>query len=101
MGQERSSLIISGDQKAIQAIKNRVEQLSGETVRLMEKKNLDGSSVSVIMITIAIPLIQQILTFVKEYANQGRVKKIKVGDIEIENPSDQLVQAMINKLAND
>jgi len=101
MGQASSSLIISGDQKAIQAIKNRVEQLSGETVRLMEKKNLDGSSVSVIMITIAIPLIQQILTFVKEYANQGRVKKIKVGDIEIENPSDQLVQAMINKLAND
>ena len=101
MGQASSSLIISGDQKAIQAIKNRAEELSGETVRLVEKKNLDGSSVSMIMITIAIPLIQQILTFVKEYAIERRVKRIKVGDIEIENPSEQLVQAMINKLAND
>ena len=101
MGQSSSSLMISGDQKAIQAIKNRAEELSGETVRLVEKKNLDGSSVSMIMITIAIPLIQQILTFVKEYAIERRVKRIKVGDIEIENPSEQLVQAMINKLAND
>jgi hypothetical protein len=93
--------MISGDKEVIEAVKLKFAQISGKPVRVSERSNLDGSaSTWVLAATIAVQMLPVILTFIKDYAASKRVKKIKVGDIEIENPDDALIEAMKTKLAN-
>jgi predicted patatin/cPLA2 family phospholipase len=95
------TFMVSGDKEVINAIKHKVEQLSEHPVQISERHNLDGSvSTAVMVCTVGMQAITLILTFIKEYVNMQKVKKIKVGDIEIENPDDRLIEVMRKKLAN-
>ena len=101
MSQTESTFMVSGDKEVIEAIKQKVEQLSANPTRISERNNLDGSVSTWVMVsTVAIQALPLILTFIKEYANMKKVKRIKVGDIEIENPDDRLIEAMSKKLEN-
>lgn len=95
------TIMISADKEVIEAVKLKFAQMSGIPVRVSERSNLDGSaSTWVLAATIAVQALPVILTFIKDYATSKRVKKIKVGDIEIENPDDAMIDAITARLAN-
>lgn len=101
MSQAESRIMVKGDEDVIDAIRLRLEQILGHPVAISERSNLDGSAPTwVLAATIAVQAVPIILNFIKDYASAKRVKKIKVGDIEIENPDDALIEAMKKRLGN-
>jgi len=101
MNQPESKIMVSGDKEVINAIKLKFEQVSGNPVRIFERRNLDGSAPTwVLAATIAVQALPIMLNFIKDYATSKKVRRIKVGDMEIENPDDGLIEAMKKRLAN-
>jgi hypothetical protein len=89
------TLVITATKEAAEAIRNEIGAQPGGQSHLTERKNLDGSTAAWIVIaTLAGQVLPHILTFVKDYLAAKQVKKIKVGDVEIENPTLEDIQRL-------
>lgn len=87
------TIIINGTKEAAEAIRNEIDAQPGSESQLTERKNLDGSAAAWIVIAnLAAQALPHILGFVKDYLATKQVKKIKVGDLEIENPTTEDVE---------
>ncbi len=72
------------------ALKAMLDNEPGASCQATERKGVDGSVAAwIVVATLATQSLQPVLTFIKEMATRNKVKKIKFGDIEIENPTDE------------
>jgi hypothetical protein len=56
--------------------------------QFIERRNLSGDVATwIVVATLAVQSISPLLTFLAQWRGLTRVKRIKIGDIEIENPS--------------
>lgn len=96
------TIFISGSKETIEAIQKEIERHEGSKSQLTERNNLDGGPATWIMVgSIALQVLPLILNFIKEMANLNHVKKIKIGDIEIENPNADLINSIKDKMEKD
>jgi hypothetical protein len=87
------TIIINATKEAAEAIRNEINAQLDSQSHLTERKNLDGDPATWILIAkLAIQALPPVLGFVAAYLATKQVKKIKVGDLEIENPTPEDLQ---------
>lgn len=73
--------------------------------QFIERRNLSGDAATwIVVATLAVQSISPLLTFLAQWRGLTRVKRIKVGDIEIENPSEddlELLRARMRAAVHD
>ena len=95
MTNKTETIVISGAKEAVEAIRNEIDAQLGSQSELTERKNLDGNTAAWIVIAnLAAQALPIILGFVKDYIATKQVKKIKVGDVEIENPTPDDIERL-------
>jgi hypothetical protein len=85
--QEKTALVvIECPQETADGLRREFESLTDAQFRVAERRNLDGSEATwIVVATLALQALPQILTFI----STRRTTKIKVGNIEIENPTQE------------
>jgi DNA-binding FadR family transcriptional regulator len=77
-----------GTKEAVEAVRQVIDAQPGSQSHLSERKNLDGDTAAWILIAnLAAQTLPHLLGFLKDYLPTRQVKKIKIGDLEIENPT--------------
>jgi hypothetical protein len=72
------------------AIKSEIDSHQDSKSEFSERRNLDGSTAAWIVIaSLAVQSLSPILTYLGKFLESKAVKKIKVGDIEIDNPTPE------------
>jgi len=90
------TIVISGTKEAAEAIRNEIDAQPGSQSHLTERKNLDGDTAAWIVIaTLAGQALPHILSFIKDYLAAKQVKKIKVGNWEVENPTPEILNRFL------
>jgi hypothetical protein len=85
---QSETVVVSGSLDAIEAIRREIDSHAGAESVMSERKNYDGSVAEWIAIgNLTISALTFVLAVVKEVVASKKVKKIRVGDVEIENPS--------------
>ena len=64
-----------------------LEKAAGSEVDQVDENNLDGTAVVLQVVQVAVSLISAVAPIVVAYINSKKVKKVKLGSIEIENPT--------------
>jgi hypothetical protein len=94
------TILISGTKEAAEAIRSEIDAQQGSQSHLTERKNLDGDAASWIVIaTLAGQVLPHVLDFIKDYLPSKQVKKLKVGDWEVENPTPEIIDRFLAKIA--
>jgi hypothetical protein len=95
------TLILNGTKDAVEGINNKIKEQGGTNTQIAERKNLDGDTATwIVVATLGGQALPHILNFIKEYARDKKVKKIKIGDLEIENPTPEMIQEYEKMLKN-
>lgn len=67
-----------------------------EGVHMFERKNLGGDAAAwLVLASLLAPQIPAVLTFVRGLADRNRISSIKVGDVEIVNPTAEQVERLL------
>lgn len=95
----QETIIINGTKEATEAIRNVIDAQPDSQSQLTERRNLDGSAAAWIVIaTLAAQTIPHVLGFVKDYVASRQVKKLKIGDWEVENPTPEIVERFLSAM---
>jgi hypothetical protein len=90
------TIVISGTKEAAEAIRNEIDAQPGSQSHLTERKNLDGDTAAWIVIaTLAGQALPHVLGFIKNYLSAKQVKKIKMGNWEVENPTPEILERFL------
>jgi hypothetical protein len=90
------TIVINGTKEATEAIREMIDAQPGSESHMTERKNLDGNTAAWIVIaTLAGQTLPHVLSFIKDYLTTKQVKKIKVGDWEVESPTPEIVERFI------
>ncbi len=92
-------LSITGTRKIAEAVQTLIETSPGSHSYLAERKNLEGEVATwIVLATLGVQALPPVLDLIKSLLLANRepcqVKKIKVGDIEIECPSPEDIQRL-------
>jgi|KBSSwiStaDraftv2_1062776.scaffolds.fasta_scaffold1799267_2 hypothetical protein len=80
------TVVIDCDGEAVEELRTTV--VAEHTPQFIERRNLSGDAATwIVVATLAVQSISPLLTFLAQWRGLTGVKRIKVGDIEIENPS--------------
>jgi hypothetical protein len=87
MAPDTLKVVIDCEGEAIDELRTALN--AGHTAQFIERRNLSGDAATwIVVATLAVQSISPLLTFLAQWRGLTRVKRIKVGDIEIENPSE-------------
>lgn len=96
MTDKDETIVISGTKEAAEAIRDWIDAQPGSQSQLTERKNLDGSTDAWIVVAVlAGQALPHVLGFIKDYVSAKQVKKIKVGDWEVENPTPEILEQFL------
>jgi len=71
-----------------EALATELEKATGDQVDQVELNNLDGTPTMVLQVMqVAVSLVAAVAPIVAAYITSNKVKKVKLGSIEIENPT--------------
>lgn len=75
-----------------------LEKVTGDQVDQVELNNLDGTAMMVLQVLqVAASLVAAVVPIVTVYISANKVKKIKLGSIEIENPTREQWEHLWNE----
>jgi len=98
MDEQSNTIVVSGTREAADAIKKEIDTVLNSQSQFVERKTLDGNTPTWIVIaTLAVQSLPSIIELAKYYLPRGGIKKIKVGDVEIENPTEEQVDLLIKQ----
>ena len=90
------TILISGTKEAAEAIRSAIDAQPGCQSHLTERKNLDGDTAAwIVMATLAGQALPHVLGFIKDQLAGRQVKKLKVGDWEVENPTPEILERFL------
>jgi hypothetical protein len=93
MKQRTETIIINATKEAAQAISSEISIQPGSQSRVTERNNLDGDAAAWIVIaTLAGQALPHVLDFIKNSVTAKQIKKIKIGDWEVENPTPEMIE---------
>jgi hypothetical protein len=86
------------DQSDADNLISKIEEAAGIAVSRFDKSNIDGTASSALLYFEALsPFVAAIAPIVLHFLSNRRIRKIKVGDVEIENPSEEQVKSLLEK----
>jgi hypothetical protein len=90
------TIVISGTKQTVEAIKEAIDTQPGSQSQLTERKNLGGDAATWMVIgTFSVQALPHVLGFIIDYLALKQVKKIKIGDWEVENPNPEIIQQFL------
>ena len=74
--------------------------LAGKSeARFVQRRNLDGDAATwIVLVTLASQVLPSLFTFLTNWRSQGTVRRFKIGDIEIENPTEKDLELLRERL---
>jgi hypothetical protein len=88
------TVVINASQDAAEAIRQEIESQSGTQTRLSERRNLDGTTATwIIVAQLAVQALPHVLAIIKEF--RTKVTKVTVAGIEIENPTQDDLRRLL------
>lgn len=98
MSSEQETLLISCNSELANKIHAEINKLAGTQSQITERKNFDGSTSEwIVFATLGVQALSYILDFTIRLIEIKKVSKIKVGDIEIENPTPNDIEFLQKK----
>lgn len=92
-------ITINCNKEASEAIRNVIDAQPGSQSHVTQRRNLDGDTAAWIVIaSLASQTLPHVLGFVKDYLATKQIKKIKVGDWEVENPTPEIVERFLTMM---
>lgn len=89
-------LIATADEDDASALRVALGQAAPDGVHVFERKNLGGDAPAwLVLASVLVPQIPAILASVRGLADRHRVTSIKVGDVEIVNPTPEQVERLL------
>ncbi len=88
MNPERLKLAIDRDELATQELRSVFG--AADQAQFIERRNLSGDAATwIVVATLTMQGLPHLLEFLIKWRELGRVKRIKINDIEIDNPSPE------------
>jgi hypothetical protein len=89
--EDAQTLVVAADKDAANGLVKALQQLEPvPQLHTSAKRNLDGETATwLVVASLTSGLLPHVLTFLESVIGGRRVKKIKFGDLEIENPSKE------------
>ena len=91
---ESVKLTIEVDKDASANLKTDLEAATKQQVDTLSKKNLGGWETTVAIVQVVSPILTAIMPLLIELIRGKKVRRIRYGDIEIENPTEEQWQAV-------
>ena len=92
---DSTSIIIEVSEETVSDIRSEVGNIPNSTCNVLERRNLDGSPATWMAITtLSLQALPQIISFIASLRKPKLPTKIKVGNIEIENPTEEDVERL-------
>src|SRR5579864_5047591 len=90
MKETTGTIVINCTKEVADDLRRELDAQPGTSSTVTPRRNLDGDTAAWIVIAnLAGQALPHILTFLQTYLNGKRVKRIRIGDIEVENPSPE------------
>ena len=103
MAETTQTIVFSGTKEAVESLREVIDAQPGSESQVTPRKNLDGDVAAWIMVAnLAVKALPHVLKFLKDYLGiKGRqqVRRLKIGDLEIENPSAEDIERLSERLA--
>ncbi|MGB7661619.1 MAG: hypothetical protein WBL67_02700 [Nitrososphaeraceae archaeon] len=94
-GDDTRSIFIEGSKETVTDIRSEIETIPNAVCKVSERRNLDGSPATWMAIaTLSLQALPSILNFIASHRRPKLPTRIKVGDIEIENPTEEDVERL-------
>jgi hypothetical protein len=99
MSELSKTLVVSCAEDVAVALRGELDSIPGTETRSAERRNLDADVAAWIVISnLAAQAVPHILTFLQQFLDRRGVKRIKIDDIEIENPTRADVERLLARL---
>ena len=96
---EDMTLVLETDEETSAQLKQSFEETTKTDVVSAKRMNLDGAAATFVTILQASsPIISAVIPLVIEILKQKKVSRIKLNDIEIENPTEEQLKKVWQKL---
>lgn len=96
MTENVKTIVVNAGREAVEALRGEIDMQPGAQSRVTERKNLAGGEPEWLLIaTVAGNVLPHVLGFLKDYLTTKRVKRIKVGDVEVENPTPEIIDQLL------
>src|SRR2546423_6176417 len=88
-------MIQCADEHSASTLRATLEQFGDQTPRIVKRENLDGNPVTwIVVANTAVLMLPKVLEAVGTLVEKLRVRSLKVGDVEIRNPTAADVAAL-------
>jgi hypothetical protein len=96
---EEVTFVLEADEKTSARLKQSFEERTKTDVVSAKRTNLDGAAATFVTILQASsPIISAVIPLVIEILKQKKVSRIKLNDVEIENPTEEQLNRVWQKL---
>jgi len=96
---EDIDLVIESDEETAESLQADIATVTSDEIITQRRENLGGLASDIVTILqAATPIIAAVMPFVIEKAKQKKVRRLKLGDLDIEGPTDDQVRAVLEKL---
>ena len=95
---EKTSIAVEVQLDDAEQLKTDLEAETNNTVQKYTQSNIDGTAATVLLYVQAVSTVISALTpILIHYLKRDSVSKIKVGEVEIDNPTIEQVQALLDR----
>jgi hypothetical protein len=86
-------LLIEADADTASAVQSHIDSLSPGAATLSERRDFDGSEPTWIVIAqLSAQVLPAVLTFIASLRGPRLPRKLKIGEVEIENPTERDIE---------
>lgn len=99
MSLKANSLSVSIEPGVTEEERLALERVSGSHIDVTEKRGITGETAAWVLVTgFAVQALPHILAFLIGTADTKKVKRIKCGNFEVENPTPEMISVFMEKL---
>jgi len=89
-------IVINATKEAAEAIRSAIEAQPGSRAQASARRNIDGSTATwIVVANLSLQALPHIIGLIKHYLPNRQVTKIKWGDREVENPTPELIDRLL------
>jgi len=88
-------LTVESDEATSNQLREEMAKITGQEAQVQKRENLGGMFADFITILQAVsPIVAAVVPLVIDQARQKKVRRIRFGEFEVENPTDEQVRTL-------
>ncbi len=101
MEDELDITFVTSDQLVAEELQAAISEMDGIDAETVQRRGIDASAAQwVVLAGVGAQALQHLFDFLVQYKKLNRVAKIKSGNLEIENPTPELIERVLQERAN-